>query len=261
MRVAVADRAQRSKAAPLATPPSTARASAREACDLAFAPLRWGEGPRIGLLGDSGTGKTHAALELVAEYARRSQGIVIVVDGKGLRTRFAGQERIDYDDVTARPPAPEPRAIILRGDVRAGVDVQPEDAARLSWKLASRPRPFTSLVVYDELTDAAEGGRWKEKHSAIGRAFRQGRDVGISCLWGSQSPQDCPREVFEQSSVILCSRLAGRGLRYLHELDYLEGGAADVLPTLPGDDSPPTERGVFLALRRGRPWDRTLYKF
>jgi hypothetical protein len=42
---------------------------------------------------------------------------------------------------------------------------------------------------------------------------------------------------------------------------YLEGGAGDVLPTLPSREAPPSERGAFLLLRRGLPWDGRIYRF
>jgi len=56
----------------------------RLAAEIAFGPLSQNEGPRIGILGDSGCGKTEAARRLVAEYVRRvPNGVVYCVDDKG----------------------------------------------------------------------------------------------------------------------------------------------------------------------------------
>ena len=47
----------------------------------------------------------------------------------------------------------------------------------------------------------------------------------------------------------------------LRRRDYLGGDVERVIPALPGDDLPPEQRGEFVLLRRGRPWDGRIYKF
>lgn len=242
----------------LPTTQAPAGGTGDQALAIALQPVAFGEGARIGILGDSGTGKTHVACDLIAAYLAASPGIVVVIDGKPGRSRFFGQERRDLADLQAHPLANEPRVLVFRGDP-PNVDPDVEAIAAFCWGIVKR-RPV--MLVIDELRDATAarkpGHRWI---SRVADAFTKGRSSRFSVAWGSQSPQDCPREAFEQSSVILCSKLAGKGLRYLRELDYLDGGADDVLPNLPGDDAPPNKRGVFLALRRGRPWDGRRYKF
>lgn len=196
---------------------------------------------------------------VVAAYLRASPGAVLVVDDKELRPRFPGQERIDVNDLAARPPEKDPRVVVFRGNLRQAIEVDPETVAALAWRMAARG--CAVLVVYDELDKATICGQWRRGVSRIPKSFGQGRAVGIASLWGTQSPQAVPLIAFEQSSCILCFRLAGQGLAKLQERDYLQGGVAQVIEKLPGDEVPPAQRGDFVLLRRGRPWDGVIYRF
>src|SRR5205085_2346762 len=123
-----------------------------------------------------------------------------------------------------------------------------------------------TLLVLDELIAGREeqlskNTQWRKGVEFIPKTFNAGRAVGISAFWGAQSPQDVPPVIFEQSNAILCFRLAGLGLARLRERNYLEGGAADVIPRLHGPPDPPASRGDFGLLRRGPPWDGNIYKF
>lgn len=238
--------------------PTSRIAAGGLAAGSALAGVRHGEGVRIGLLGDSGTGKTRAAQALLAAYLDQSPGYALVIDAKA-EGRFGGQQYATVGELAERPPMPEPRVLSFSGDPFSGFDVDAEEVSALAWRLAARRA--RTLQVHDELEHAAIAGQWRRGTRWIPRSFTQGRSHGISVLWGTQSPQGVPREAFEQSDAILCFRLAGIGLRCLRERGYCEGGADSIIPTLPGADSPPRERGVFVLLLRGRPWDRRLYKF
>ncbi len=225
----------------------------------AFASLDYGEGPRIGCLGDSRCGKTEACRRLIAHYLRRSPGAVFVIDNKPGRN-FVGQERRDPQDLIDRVPDPEPRVIVFKGATFATQGVDPEEIARLQWSFAQRRRP--SLVCYDELGAAATAGQWKAgPRSMIGWAFGKGGGVGAGSLWGDQETEAVPREPFNQSTHILCFRLSGNPLRLLKQRNYCEGGVDQVIPRLPGTELPPAERGYFVLLERGRPWDGHVYRF
>ena len=140
--------------------------------------IDFGEAPRIGVLGDSGTGKTYAATFIVESYVRKIPGWAIVCDDKELRARFAGQERRDIAEIATRPPAPEPRVLVLRGDVRNRITVDPESVAGWAWAMSARGRP--TLGVYDELTRACKNGRWSAGNkSLMPDTFGQGRILGI----------------------------------------------------------------------------------
>lgn len=229
-------------------------------------PLTYGEGPKVGILGDTGTGKTTAMVEIVRLYLRMSPGLVFVVDDKELRARFEGQERRDVGELRATEKPLDPngsRVCVIRGVPAEGIDANPEEVAALCWKRAARGR--ATLMVNDELVAGRESyiknRQWRKGVTYMPRNFTKGRVVKISDVWGAQSPQDVPIEPFEQSNGILCFRLGGMGLAKLAERNYLDGGAEQAIPTLPGMEAPPNERGRFVLLRRGQPWDRRFYRF
>jgi hypothetical protein len=249
------------------------------AASEAWAPLSFGEGPRVGILGDSGCGKTEAARRLIAGYRRRCPGVVLIVDDKEARPQYEGQMRRDRAELEKSPPDPsQPAVIVFRGsrfDLQAG-EVDPEEIAGIQFSLAQKGIP--SLVVYDELDKAANHGMWKRGDASTVRwAFIKGRSSKAASLWGTQETQAVPREAFNQSSAILCFRMTGAPLRLLAERGYLEDApkwtpegelrplkstkVADVIRGLPGDELPPQQRGYFVLLRRGRPWDGRVYRF
>jgi len=153
--------------------------------------------------------------------------------------------------------------VIFRGDVARGQRVDLEEVAELAWTRAHKGRK--TLVVYDELIAGREelckNSQWRKGVTWVPRSFTMGRSPGIADVWGAQAPQDVPNEVFNQSSAIFTFRLAGTGLQRLKERDYLAGGAGDVVPLLAGPPRPPAERGEFVLLRRGQPWNGKIYKF
>lgn len=220
--------------------------------------LAFGEAPCVGLVGDRGSGKSTAMRALAAGYLSRSVGIVVACD-KGGSSGFPGQRRRDLADLRLHPIDPEPRALVFTGDPWAGIEPDPEEAARLAWRLAGKRCPV--LLAVDELKWAARGGWWRRGIHWLPQACSEGRKHGVGILWGSQSPQDAPREAFEEAGVIVCYRLAGLGLDRLEDRGYLTGIDRRVIEALPGDDAAPAARGRCVLLRRGRPWDRAIYRF
>ena len=235
-----------------------------EAAAEALAQLDYGEAPQIGLLGDTGTGKTTAAKSLIELYLEKSPGSVLIVDDKEMQPRFDGQLRRDVEDLRAQPVEySQGRVIVFRGEPGRGVRVDLEEVAELAWARAQRGRK--TLCVFDELIAGREeltkNTQWRRGVTWVPRNFTMGRSPGIGDLWGAQSPQLVPIDPFEQSSAILCFRLAGMGLARLKERDYLLGGAGEVIPKLTGPPLPPAQRGEFVLLRRGQPWNGKIYKF
>jgi Helicase HerA, central domain len=238
-----------------------------EAAADVLAQLDYGEAPHVGLLGDTGTGKTTAMQYLIALYLKKSPGSVFIVDDKELRARFAGQERRDVADLRARPidpEAPNSRVIVFRGDPAKGQMVDVEEVCALAWARVAHGRK--TLIVLDELIAGREevlckNTQWRKGITNTPRVFTAGRVVGIGTIWGAQSPQDVPKDPFEQSAAILTFRLAGLGLDRLRERNYLSGGAGDAIERLHGPPDPPAMRGDFAQLRRGRPWNGKIYKF
>lgn len=237
-----------------------------DAAAEALAQLDENEQPHVGLLGDTGTGKTTAANKLIELYLRRSPGSVFIVDDKELAARYVGNERINRRDLKERPidPAgPNPRVIIFRGEPHKGLMADPEEIAELAWKRVALKRK--TLLVIDELVagreDLSKNTQWRAGITWVPRTFTMGRQPGVGTIWGAQSPQLVPIDPFEQSSCILCFRLAGMGLARLKERDYLQGGADVVIPQLHGPPQPRETRGDFVLLRRGQPWNGKIYKF
>jgi hypothetical protein len=232
----------------------------------ALAPLRYrpAEGPRIGLLGDTRVGKTHAARRIVARYLELAgpRATALIIDDK-LHQQFEGQTRKDVADLIAHPPDNDgEHSIVFRGEPFSQKHVDAEEVAELQWSMVQKGRP--SLVVYDELDRAAYGQQWKAgKESKIAWAFGKGGGVGAASLWGTQETEAVPREAFNQSSHILAFRMIGNPIRLLKARGYLEpsGTVENVIPLLPGDELPPDQRGYFVLLRRGRPWDNRIYRF
>jgi hypothetical protein len=226
----------------------------------ALASLRFGEAPRVGLLGDPGCGKTEAGRRLVNAYLRASPGVVLVCDDKP-EQQYPGPVRRSVEDLRARPTTPaDGRVIVFKPDPFSRAENDPESIADLQWKLATRKQP--SLVVYDELDRAATAGQWKAgRDSYIAWALGKGRSAGAASLWGTQLTEKVPAEAFDCSSAILCFRMVGNPVRLLKQRGYCEGGADKIIARLPGDELPKQQRGYFVLLLRGRPWNGRVYRF
>lgn len=243
--------------------PPGQRSAGSEALTAALAPLDFGEAPRIGLLGDPGGGKTRAAEEIVKGYLARAPGIVVIVDAKAER-RFDGLPvspppavRVSPADLAAHPPPPGTRVIIARAPLTDEND--PEAWARFTCNLAERR--WGSLTVNDELAQATHGMSWRKGTVFLPRTFIRGRTQGLSQLWGTTSPHDVPTAVFESTDEIWQFKTSGMALRVLARRDYLRGIEPETIERLAGYPLPPAERGEFVRLVRGRPWDGRIYKF
>jgi len=228
------------------------------AVDVALYSLKFGEGPCVAIVGDRGTGKSTAMKAICAGYLKRSVGLVLACDAGG-HSGFVGQQRVDVSDMRARPIAPEPRAVVFVGDPWAGIDPNPEAVSEFAWQVSARRVP--TLQAVDELKWAARGGWWRKGVKRLPQSCSQGRKHGVGIVWASQSPQDAPREAFEEASLLICYRLAGLGLDRLADRNYLRGIDREVIEGLPGDRVPPLERGRCVILRRGEEWDGKFYRF
>jgi energy-coupling factor transporter ATP-binding protein EcfA2 len=233
-----------------------------DAAAKAFAALAFREAPAIGVLGDRGSGKSTAMKFLIAEYHRRSVGLVLVCDDKDpRRPQFEGHMRGSVADCIGDPPKPPIRTVVFRGNVITGTDVEPDTVASYGWKLATRGRPV--LLAYDELAHdrLTTYGQWQSGITWVPRCFSKGRSLQVGSLWGTQIVQNVPQTAFDCSSHIFCFKLAGQGLAKLRERDYLTGDVERVIASLKGEPHPPAERGEFVLLERGRAWDGKIYKF
>jgi hypothetical protein len=225
---------------------------------LCLACMQYAEAPRVGFIGDTGTGKSRAMRAVMAGWLTRNPGVVLALD-KGGSSGFEGQRRVSLSDLRLQPMAAEPRAVVFTGDLSSGVNPGAEEVAGFAWRL--RSARCGSLVVVDELKWAAKNGWWQKGARWLPQICSEGRKHDVGILWGSQSPQDAPREAIEEAGLLVVFRLAGLGVRCLRDRDYLLGMPDGTLEALPGEESPPAERGRCVIIRRGRPWDGRFHRF
>jgi hypothetical protein len=199
----------------------------------------------------------------VLAYLRRAPGLVCIVDAKGER-RFDDlpvspppEVRISPADYAARPVQQGCRVVIFRASLMG--EVNPEEIAHFTAALAERR--WGSLTLNDEFDQAVRNGHWKKGTVFLPRAFIRGRSSGQAQVWCTTSPHNVPLEPFDQSSEIWQFKTAGLGLRLLRDREYLNGIDPKVIEQLAGYPLPPEDRGEFVRLQRGRPWDRRIYKF
>jgi hypothetical protein len=220
--------------------------------------MTFGEAPRVGFIGDTGTGKSRAMKALVAGWLARNPGVALIGD-KGGSSGFEGQKRISRSDLRLHPMAPSPRSLVFTGDLSAGLDPDLEDIAHFAWQL--RSGRTGSIVVADELKWLARGGWWRKGVKWFPQCCTEGRKHDIGVAWAALSPQDAPREAIEEAGFLVVYRLAGLGVRCLADRNYLIGVPDGTLEALPGEETPPSERGRCMILRRGRPWDGRFHRF
>jgi hypothetical protein len=242
--------------------PATPRtvAPGDRAADRAFARLDWKEAPAIGILGKSGTGKTEAARRLIPHYLRRSGGIAIVIDDKEPRPRYDGQCYRDLDELERRPPAPEPRVIVLRGEPMKMIGIDHEAASAYQQRLAGMG--IRTVCVHDEMSDAARYGQWKAGgESLIARQFVKGRAAGVGKIWLTQLPQFVPDEPWTQSTALLCFNVDPGTLRRLRKHRWIDGPLERLISRLPDGNVPPNQRGYYVLLEPECASDGQIYRF
>lgn len=250
---------------PAVSPPTSRRlTSGYEAARIVLAPVREDEAPIVTLVGSTGTGKTTALLALSQAYLRVCTGVLIVSEDKGLTSRYPGPVRRNRDDLEHRKLTPDEakmRTIVFRGDPTGNVDCNPEDSAAFAWELIRLGRQ--SLQVNDELAreDICVGTAWKGGVRWLPKTYKQGRELGVGSLAASQQPIDVPIIVWTQSTSVIVFKLDGMGLDVLRRRGLLSGGVDKVIPSLHGLESPKAQRGDFVLLQPGRPWNGHVYKF
>jgi hypothetical protein len=230
------------------------------AAEKAFACLDGGEAPCVGVLGKSGTGKTEAARRLIPHYLRRSGGVVLVIDDKELRPRYEGQCYRDPDETARRPPAPEPRVIVFRGEPGRMVEVDHEKVAAYQQGLAARG--VRTMCVHDEQSDAAKYGQWKAGgRSLLARQYVKGRVIGVGKLWLTQLPAYVPDEPWTQSTAILCFNVDEATIKRLARHRWVDARLAATIRGLPDRSAPRNQRGYFVLLEPECAGDGQIYRF
>lgn len=191
---------------------------------------------------------------------RRSGGIVLVIDDKELKPRYAGQCYRDADQVARRPPAPEPRVLVFRGDPAKMVGVDHEAVAAFQQGLTARG--FKTLCVHDEMSDAAKYGQWLAgKNSLLARQYVKGRVLGLGKVWLTQVPAFVPEEPWTQSTSILCFAVDEGTVKRLQRHRWVDQRLARIIAALPDGNVEPGRRGCFVLLEPECASDGQIYRF
>lgn len=249
--------AQESPHAPMSTASKGSRVGS-DPIEICLAGMSYGEAPRIGFVGDTGTGKSRAMRAVVAGWLARNPGVVLACD-KGGSSGFDGQRRVNLSDLRLTPMLPEPRAVVFTGDLSSGLDPDAEAVAAFAWRL--RATRTESLVVVDELKWCARAGFWQRRARWLPQTCTEGRKHGVGILWGVQFAQDAPREAIEEAGSLVVFRQAGLAVECLRRRNYLLGMPEGTLERLPGEETPPPARGRCVILRRGQQWDGRFHRF
>jgi hypothetical protein len=179
-------------------------------------------------LGNTGQGKTFAGAWLVDEArARGFVAVTLVVDDKGSDTVFRGCARVCPADLRDRPPGEDEAqdVIVYRGvALDPGRTVNVDDVCAQAWEINSLPERPPVLVVVDELRRAVSPAGREWRAPMVARTMAEGRAVGISVSWATQSPQRIPVEAFDNSELAIF-HLGHRGRAYLERADLI---SADV---------------------------------
>ncbi len=242
-----------------------------ETLDLIFEPcrpkeyngLKISEGFRFGALGETGTGKTTLIRTvLIASLERRHAFFILAHDTKGVIPEYPESIQLSHpNDFKVRGGfrEKEPHFVSFRGDPIRDIVCPVEDVAAFSLEIARKGRmkdgqwtTFPHVVCIDELAAAATEGRRGWDSPSTLKLFEQGRKIGVSTVWTTQSPRKCPPDAMGQSSSVAIFRLTGTDRNNVRDTLMLEGGIVDAISELPDHH--------FLLYRKAVKWDGKVYK-
>jgi hypothetical protein len=226
------------------------------------------EGFRFGCLGESGSGKT--SLERLVAYSAIASGwsrFGLIHDTKGVLPEF--RHTVQVPNVAAFLSRGgfkqgETPLVSFRGDPRRDVDCGVEEVAKYSLELAKKGRevqgvwvPNPHLFVVEEAAESASEGRKVISAPTALKLLEQGRKLGVSLMWTTQSPRKTPLDYPGQSSSIAFFRLTGADANYLAARMQLN---ADMVRAIRG----PTGEGLpnfdYVLWVKGQPWDRLIHR-
>lgn len=239
--------------AEVAPAPARRQSALRPASDAWIklaAPLREGQGIRVGALGVTGKGKTTAVVQFL-EYLKAEQlaHLVIIHDIK-LPTVQYPHERIvwEADAIIRRPPETYPATVVLR---RRDIDHTPSvDLAARVTKHASYNSVRTTLVI-DEFHRALTPAGREFTAPAVGELLSEGRAIGASLIWTTQIPQRVPTTAWDQSRIMLLGQ-GKKACAYLVAASVIDEETADAVAGL--------AVGQFVLVSPEEDWNGTVYQ-
>lgn len=218
---------------------------------------RYHEGITHGVLGNRGSGKSTNLRHVVDALASEgATDIGLIIDDKNSRERLdwgAGRYIVGPDELLDSDTR-----VVIKGDRWRGIYPDVERIAADALMLARAPQAdgknLKLTVVLDEakraLTDS--GKEWTSP--SMREIATEGRNLGISLPWTTQSPQELPRALVNNSTTIAFHTMGPNSARYLGDAWMLDPHMVDVMRSL--------GRGEFVLKVDGvDTWDRTIYMF
>lgn len=200
------------------------------------------EGYRVGVLGNTGSGKT-ITLKTLLTY-NRNQALTLIHDDTKLEPQYAGHVAWSF-----REAPDDAQTVVFRGDVFKSTRVDPEYVSMVGVHVAKTTRQPVRVVL-DEAKRACTKGGMKITSETTIQILTEGRMLGVSLLWSNQSPV-VPREFVDQADAIVLHRMGPRALNYLDETLRFDRELLEAVPNL--------EVGEFVIYEDGRPWNGVIY--
>jgi energy-coupling factor transporter ATP-binding protein EcfA2 len=225
--------------------------------------VEFGEAQQIVVVGRTGAGKTEIAKALCRGWLAAQAGKLIVLDQKAERRYddVAAPElvcvRESVSDYKARPPLPGNRVIIFRA--RAGQRVNETEVSRFGWALARKK--IKTCTMRDELVPyAANHMQWLRGCDTVQEEYITGRSWGRTLISLTTAFNMCPLECADNADRVITVQTKGQAIGTLRDREYMIGLPPNLLQKLKGKEAPPEQRGEFVELISGVPWNGTVYR-
>jgi hypothetical protein len=199
-------------------------------------------------IGYSGSGKSNAML-VMNEYLKKRGIVCIATDQKSRVSKYDTNVVRTVDDL----PSVAARSCVIRGFAashRMEDRLDYDELARRIFVIGHSGERV--CLVIDELSDAAAGAKSFAKPPGAKRLswmdvlYRQGRELGVSLLLGTQLPQEIPRCAFSLSDTLSFFRQCGHEARYYNkEVNILSEDEVKLLAEL--------DEYEMLLVRKGDP--------
>jgi hypothetical protein len=221
----------------------------REKAEIAWArigaPLREGEGIRVGALGVTRIGKTTGIRSMLG-FLKARWNVILVDDWKYREPQYDHDQRIARAELVFEdPPEQYPAVILVRGHERRLI----EESAAAAMKLGYADVP--TCLVADELSRATTDGGREWIAPSVRQILLEGGGNGVSLIWTTQLPQRTPVAAFDQSVLVLFNP-GRKALSYLEDTKVIGSEEAKILPTL--------QRGEFIVSQADADWDGVVYE-
>lgn len=218
------------------------------------------EGYRVGVLGETGSGKTSCLKILMV---RKWNGITLVHDGKpsresqfsNLKTPFVMTDVCSLNHLRGQNVS----TVIFRGNPQKRTLVSIDKVADLAIQLAQLGVPVR--LVIDELDSACSEGGMKLTSEPVRFCITQGRALGLSVLWSTQMPMRAPAELIDNTSVLIMGRMGPKSANYLEARQHFATPMMEQIQQLKthyefGESDGP---GELCVQQNGKQWNQLVY--